>query len=71
MTWESRANCGDTPPGTMFPEDEADEPLVAALVCAGCPVINSCAIAGKYERWGVWGGLTAKERRALRRRPTS
>jgi WhiB family redox-sensing transcriptional regulator len=41
-------------------------------VCGGCPVTAEClaeALDNRIE-WGVWGGMTERERRALlRRRP--
>ncbi|MFD7922054.1 WhiB family transcriptional regulator [Streptomyces sp. NPDC059740] len=42
-------------------------------ICAGCPVRTECLAHALDERieWGVWGGMTERERRALlRRRPT-
>ena len=42
------------------------------VVCGGCPVTAEClaeALDNRIE-WGVWGGMTERERRALlRRRP--
>lgn len=44
----------------------------AKVVCAACPVRTEClaeALDNQIE-WGVWGGLTERERRAvLRKRP--
>lgn len=44
----------------------------AKVVCRGCPVRLEClaeALDARIE-WGVWGGMTERERRAiLRRRP--
>jgi WhiB family redox-sensing transcriptional regulator len=41
-------------------------------MCAGCPVRTEClaeALDNQIE-WGVWGGMTERERRALlRKRP--
>ena len=46
----------------------------AKLVCSGCPVRTEClaeALDNQIE-WGVWGGMTERERRALlRRRPVA
>lgn len=44
----------------------------AKLMCNSCPVRAAClaeALDNRIE-WGVWGGMTERERRALlRRRP--
>ncbi|MFY0409713.1 WhiB family transcriptional regulator [Solicola sp. PLA-1-18] len=44
----------------------------AKQMCTGCPVRAEClseALDNEIE-WGVWGGMTERERRALlRRRP--
>lgn len=45
----------------------------AKAICMGCPVRTECLAEALDERieWGVWGGMTERERRAiLRRRPT-
>jgi WhiB family redox-sensing transcriptional regulator len=44
----------------------------AKAVCTGCPVRTECLVEALDNRveWGVWGGMTERERRALlRRRP--
>ena len=41
----------------------------AKQLCAGCPVRTEClaeALDNQIE-WGVWGGMTERERRALLR----
>ena len=47
-------------------------PCKAKLVCVACPVRTEClaeALDNRIE-FGVWGGMTERERRALlRRRP--
>jgi WhiB family redox-sensing transcriptional regulator len=45
----------------------------AKQVCAACPVVIQCATHAlrEPELYGVWGGLTPKERERLRRRPAS
>jgi WhiB family transcriptional regulator, redox-sensing transcriptional regulator len=44
----------------------------AKQMCMGCPVRTECLAEALDERieWGVWGGMTERERRAiLKRRP--
>ena len=70
--WASRAACkGDTPDALFVRGAEQNK---AKAVCAGCPVRTEClaeALDNQIE-WGVWGGMTERERRALlRRRPNA
>lgn len=52
----------------LFYSEEPDDIELAKSLCAGCPVREECLAAGMSERYGVWGGTTPEERRALRRR---
>ena len=64
--WTMLAKCRGMEDG-LFPE--ASEQKRARLICAGCPVRFEClaeALDNKIE-WGVWGGMTERERRALLR----
>lgn len=67
--WAAFAACRDRDPDLFFPtspEGERD----AVRVCAGCPVHVDCLefALGAKIRFGVWGGMTEKERRSLHRR---
>jgi WhiB family redox-sensing transcriptional regulator len=68
--WASRAACRQAQPDALFVRGA--EQNKAKQVCAGCPVRAEClaeALDNQIE-WGVWGGMTERERRALiRRRP--
>jgi WhiB family transcriptional regulator, redox-sensing transcriptional regulator len=79
LAWQARAACRK--PGVR-PEWFAPEPgpsgiqaaEAAKFVCAGCPVRDAClAFAmeveiGETSRWGgIFGGLSGRERRVLRR----
>src|SRR3954463_3858844 len=68
--WASLAACRGTDPDALFVQGAAQNR--AKLVCVGCPVRTECladALDNRVE-FGVWGGMTERERRALlRRRP--
>ena len=68
--WTTRAACRNGSPDTLFVQGAAQNR--AKSVCLGCPVRTECladALDNRVE-FGVWGGMTERERRALlRRRP--
>ena len=68
--WASRGRCRGLEPDALFVKGAAQQ--VAKQVCLGCPVIAECladALDNRTE-FGVWGGMTERERRALlKRRP--
>jgi WhiB family redox-sensing transcriptional regulator len=70
IDWVARAACRKGDPDALFVQGAAQNR--AKLVCMGCPVRTECladALDHKVE-FGVWGGMTERERRALlRRRP--
>lgn len=50
-------------------DDEHEATVIEAkAVCTRCPVRAACLDRGLFEPWGVWGGLTTEERRALVKR---
>ena len=68
--WAARAACLRLDPDALFVEGVAQN--WAKAICIGCPVRTECladALDNRIE-FGVWGGMTERERRALlRRRP--
>jgi WhiB family redox-sensing transcriptional regulator len=67
--WMRSARCKAAPVNLFFPE-RGDDVRPAKLICAGCPVLVECrayALAAGADLQGVWGGLSAKERRESRR----
>ena len=68
--WTGRAACRGTDPDELFVQGAAQNR--AKLICRGCPVRTECladALDNGIE-FGVWGGMTERERRMLlRRRP--
>jgi WhiB family redox-sensing transcriptional regulator len=66
--WQSRANCMGVDPDLFFPERGAST-REAKEVCRGCVVRENCleyALANG-EKFGIWGGLSERERRRVRR----
>ena len=66
--WVESAACRGMDPELFF-ADRGSNNREAKAVCAGCEVRAECleyAVANA-ERFGVWGGLSEKERRRLRR----
>lgn len=62
----SRAVCAQTDPEAFFPE-KGESVREAKRVCASCEVRLECleyALANN-ERFGVWGGMSERERRAI------
>lgn len=69
--WSGQAACRTTDPDELFVQDPAQNR--ARTVCQACPVRTEClgdALDNRIE-FGLWGGMTERERRALlRRHPT-
>lgn len=67
-TWRDIALCRQIPGDLWFPE-KGDSAKAAKQVCAACPVRQACLdYAMRHdERFGIYGGLTERERKALRR----
>jgi WhiB family redox-sensing transcriptional regulator len=67
--WQRYANCLGVDPDLFFPE-RGGSTREAKEVCRGCVVREECleyAIEAG-EKFGIWGGLSERERRTLRRR---
>lgn len=66
--WQERALCAQTDPEAFFPE-KGGSTREAKRICLGCEVRDQCleyALAND-ERFGIWGGLSERERRRLKR----
>ncbi len=66
--WQERALCAQTDPEAFFPE-KGGSTREAKRICMGCEVRDECleyALAND-ERFGIWGGLSERERRRLKR----
>lgn len=69
LGWQSDALCAQTDPEAFFPE-KGGSTRDAKKVCGACNVKSQCleyALAND-ERFGIWGGLSERERRRLRKR---
>jgi WhiB family redox-sensing transcriptional regulator len=74
MDWRLRASCRDEDPELFFPVGTTG-PAIRQIDRAKA-VCHACAVAGSCLNWaidsgqdsGVWGGLTAEERRSVGQR---
>ena len=66
--WHDSALCAQTDPEVFFPE-KGFPAQDARRVCTACPVRDACldyALTNR-ERYGVWGGLSERERHRILR----
>jgi WhiB family redox-sensing transcriptional regulator len=76
VKWRDNAACLDVSvsPELFFPIGKTHPAMVqieqAKLICARCEVAQTCLLWAMetHQEEGVWGGLSADERRALKRR---
>jgi WhiB family transcriptional regulator, redox-sensing transcriptional regulator len=66
--WQEQANCLGVDPDLFFPERGAST-KEAKAVCRGCEVRAECLeyALSHGEKFGIWGGLSERERRRVRR----
>ena len=67
--WRTDGMCAEVDPDLWFPE-VGQNAKWAKRICAGCPVTGECldAALARDERFGIWGGLSERERDELRDR---
>ena len=67
-SWQEYANCLGVDPDLFFPERGAST-REAKEVCRGCVVREECLEYALVngEKFGIWGGMSERERRRLRR----
>jgi WhiB family redox-sensing transcriptional regulator len=67
VEWAYLAACGEDPERLFVSGAQQHE---AKRICTGCPVRLRCLAEALDNRWefGVWGGMTERERRSLLRR---
>jgi WhiB family redox-sensing transcriptional regulator len=67
--WQEQGACRGIEPEIFFPiSDEEAGP--AKAICSACDVVQQCLLFSfqNRERYGVWGGVTEKERIEMVRR---
>ena len=77
MEWQEQAACREYDNELFFgpdrPESELEKQtreMRAKAVCKTCPVVEPCLefAMETNQKYGIWGGLTDKERASLKRR---
>jgi WhiB family transcriptional regulator, redox-sensing transcriptional regulator len=69
LSWQDHANCLGLDSDLFFP-DRGESTAEAKAICAACAVRDECleyALASG-QKFGIWGGTSERERRAIRRR---
>lgn len=66
--WQDQALCAQTDPEAFFPE-KGGSTREAKRICQACAVRDECLeyALEHDERFGIWGGLSDRERRRLKR----
>lgn len=69
LAWQVDSLCAQTDPEAFFPE-KGGSTRDAKKICTSCEVRAQCLeyALENDERFGIWGGLSERERRKLRRR---
>jgi WhiB family redox-sensing transcriptional regulator len=68
LAWQAQALCAQTDPEAFFPE-KGGSVREAKRTCLSCDVRAECLDFALMndERFGIWGGLSERERRQVRR----
>ena len=69
VSWMDLAACAQTDPEAFFP-DKGGSSAMAKAVCMSCDVRTRCLqyALDNDEKHGIWGGLSDRQRRAIRSR---
>lgn len=69
LAWQEKALCAQTDPEAFFPE-KGGSTREAKKICLSCEVRVECLeyALEQDERFGIWGGLSERERRRLKKR---
>lgn len=66
--WVAEAACATSAvPASAWYSEQLGAREQAVMVCLSCPVQSECLddALDRQERWGIWGGFDATERRKL------
>lgn len=68
-SWQALGLCREVDPELFFPEKGCNTVDDARRICGGCDVRQECLsyALDNNERFGVWGGMTERERKKLQR----
>lgn len=68
LSWQDYANCRGADADLFFPERGAST-RKAKSICGACEVKGECLdyAIEMGEKFGIWGGLSERERRRVRR----
>ena len=68
LAWQGDALCAQTGPEAFFPE-KGGSTREAKKICTSCEVKAQCLeyALQNDERFGIWGGLSERERRKVRK----
>jgi WhiB family redox-sensing transcriptional regulator len=68
LGWQDKANCKGADADLFFPERGAST-RKAKTICAACQVRVECLEFAlmESEKFGIWGGLSERERRRIRK----
>ena len=68
LPWSTEAKCLNADPDVFFPE-KGGSTREAKRICGECTVRAECLeyALEQDERFGIWGGMSERERRKLKR----
>ncbi len=71
LSWQDYANCRGADADLFFPERGAST-RKAKAICTACEVRSDCLdfALRAGEKFGIWGGMSERERRRVRRERT-
>jgi WhiB family transcriptional regulator, redox-sensing transcriptional regulator len=72
LEWQVGGLCRKMDPEFFFPEGKgsSNQARIAKKICLECPIMRECRnwALSRGEEFGVWGGLSDSDRRAIRKK---